>query len=112
MSETLMIDPGSALAVEVSGRAARYRPASVTQWTALPTVQRGQLWLVELPATEPNLAPLEHQALTTANVVIYDRALTPTVARFLPLGGYAEPAPRNGGSDAFVLRATAGASFD
>jgi hypothetical protein len=58
----------------------------------LPTVQPGQLWLVELPATAPHFSPLEHQALTSANVVIYDRALAPTVARLLPLGGYAEPA--------------------
>jgi hypothetical protein len=53
----------------------------------------GQLWLIEVSATEPNLSPLEHQALTTANVVLYDRALASTVARVLPLGGYAEPAP-------------------
>jgi hypothetical protein len=51
----------------------------------------GQLWLVELPATAPEVAPLEYRALSNANVVIYDRALAPTVARFLPLGGYAEP---------------------
>jgi hypothetical protein len=51
----------------------------------------GQLWLVELPATGPEFAPLEYRALSNANVVIYDRALAPTVARLLPLGGYAEP---------------------
>jgi hypothetical protein len=54
-------------------------------------VRPGQLWLVELPATAPEVAPLEYRALGNANVVIYDRALAPTVARFLPLGGYAEP---------------------
>jgi hypothetical protein len=51
----------------------------------------GQLWLVELPATAPEFSPLEYRALGSANVVIYDRALAPTVARLLPLGGYAEP---------------------
>jgi hypothetical protein len=51
----------------------------------------GQLWLVELPATAPEFAPLEYRALSNANVVIYDRALAPAVARLLPLGGYAEP---------------------
>ena len=39
------------------------------------------------------MSPLEYRALTTAKVVIYDRMLAPTVARLLPLGGYAEPAP-------------------
>ena len=58
----------------------------------LPTVQPGQLWLVEIAASNPELAPLEYRALTTANVVIYDRALSSTVSAFLPLGGYAEPA--------------------
>jgi hypothetical protein len=57
----------------------------------------GQLWLVELPATAPEFAPLEYRALGNANVVIYDRALAPTIARLLPLGGYAEPAASSGG---------------
>jgi hypothetical protein len=52
----------------------------------------GQLWLVELPATAPELAPLEYHALGNANVVIYDRALALPVAHLLPLGAYAEPA--------------------
>jgi hypothetical protein len=60
--------------------------------SALPKVQPGQLWLVELPPTEPAFSPLEYRALTTANVVIYDRALGQAVASVLPLGGYAEPA--------------------
>jgi hypothetical protein len=47
--------------------------------------------MIELPATEPELAPLEYRALGNANVVIYDRALALTVVRLLPLGGYAEP---------------------
>jgi hypothetical protein len=57
----------------------------------LPVMRPGQLWLVELPATAPELAPLEFRALSNATVVIYDRALALPVARLLPLGGYAEP---------------------
>ena len=45
----------------------------------------------------PEFAPLEYRALSDANVVIYDRALAPTVARLLPLGGYAEPAASSDG---------------
>lgn len=59
---------------------------------ALPTVKPGQLWFVELPPTVLTLSPLEYRALTTANVVMYDRALAQAVAEVLPLGGYAEPA--------------------
>jgi hypothetical protein len=82
-----------------------YRPASAAELPALPILRPGQLWYVELPSAEPTLAPLEHLALTTANVVVYDRALAPTVARFLPIGGYAEPAaPSDGASDASLER--------
>ena len=70
----------------------------------LPVMRPGQLWLVELPATAPEVAPLEYRALSNANVVIYDRALASTVARYLPLGGYAEPAPEDGWSDAVLGR--------
>ena len=63
----------------------------------LPVVRPGQLWLVELPATAPEVAPLEYRALGNANVVIYDRALALAVARFLPLGGYAEPVASSDG---------------
>lgn len=69
------------------------RASSTVELTALPTVHAGQLWLVELPTAERKFSPFEFRALTTANVVIYDRALASTVARALPLGGYAEPAP-------------------
>jgi hypothetical protein len=67
-----------------------YRSANMTALARLPTVQPGQLWLVQFPSTHPEFSPLEYQTLTTANVVIYDRALTPIVANSLPLGGYAE----------------------
>lgn len=50
------------------------------------------LWLIEVSPSETNLSPLARQAITTANVVIYDRALASIVAATLPLGGYAEPA--------------------
>ena len=62
----------------------------------LTAVAPGQLWVVELSATEPSLSPLEYRVITTANVVIYDRLLAPMVAKVLPLGGYAEPASSSG----------------
>ena len=65
-------------------------PAVVSE--ELPAVRPGQLWYVELPPTGPAGCSLEYQALTTANVVIYDRTLEPTVASYLPLGAYVEPA--------------------
>jgi hypothetical protein len=49
-----------------------------------------QLWVIEqAPATA--LCGLDHGAITSANVVIYDRVLASVVAEALPLGGYAEP---------------------
>jgi hypothetical protein len=42
---------------------------------------------------ERRCSPLEHRALTTANVIIYDHGLAAIVAGILPLGSYAEPAP-------------------
>src|SRR5260370_16833519 len=65
--------------------------------SALPVMRPGQLWLVELPTTTPKFAPLEYRALSNANVVIYDRALAPTVACFSPLGGDSEPAASSAG---------------
>ena len=74
--------------------------AGAVDLPALPTVGPSQLWYVELPSAERKFSPLEYQVLTTANVVIYDRALASTVARFLPIGGYAEPAaPSNHASE-------------
>ncbi len=56
----------------------------------LPTLMPSQLWVIEqAPATA--LSELDRDALTSANVVIYDRALAGVVADLLPLGGYAEP---------------------
>jgi hypothetical protein len=70
----------------------------------LPTVEPGQLWWVELSSMEPQFAPLEYRALQTANVVVHDRSLTEAVARFLPLGGYAEPGANDGTSDTALER--------
>ena len=60
--------------------------------SAFPAVRPGQLWFAVLSSSEHNPAPLVYRAVTTVNVIIYDRVLAPTVARLLPLGGYAEPA--------------------
>ncbi len=67
-----------------------YQPAR-----RLPTVDPGQIWLVEHDPAWP-LAAVDHDALTSANVVIYDRALAPLVAQVLPIGGYAEPLAATG----------------
>ena len=72
--------------------------------TPLPMIHPGHLWFVEFPTGRAELSPLEYRALTTANVVIYDRALSTTVARFLPLGGYAEPAASKDGVSDPALR--------
>jgi len=56
----------------------------------LPTLRPSQLWVIE-QALATSLSELDRDALTSANVVIYDRTLTPVVADVLPLGGYAEP---------------------
>jgi hypothetical protein len=77
------------------------RPGAVTPGDAagaadLPVVAAGELWLIELPDAEDELTSLERRALTSANVIVYDRALTDAVAAVLPLGGYAEPAKGDG----------------
>jgi hypothetical protein len=64
----------------------------------LPSIEPGQLWLVEHSSIDPYSSPLGHRAITAANVVIYDRALYPIVAANLPFGGYAEPASSANGS--------------
>ncbi len=107
MSEALIRETGS-LQSESTDRLVStngwspYRSQTAGERLKLPTLQPGQLWYVELPSTELAFSPLEYQALTTANVVIYDRALATTVARLMPFGGYAEPAtPRGDASDGF-----------
>ena len=60
--------------------------------SSLEPIRPGQIWLIEQPSASV-LFPLDRGALTSANVVIYDRTLAPLVARFLPIGAYAEPLP-------------------
>jgi hypothetical protein len=57
----------------------------------LPTIEPGQIWLVEHDPAELSL--LDRAILAGANVVLYDRALAPVLAQSLPLGAYAEPLP-------------------
>jgi hypothetical protein len=99
MSETLISEHGLSLweRTRLFPRHAN-RAASATAPKALPEVRPGQLWYVELPSTEPAVSPLEYRALTTANVVVYDRVLEPAVASSLPLGAYAEPTPPHDGA--------------
>jgi hypothetical protein len=107
MSEALISETGSLLSESAdfpvsTNRWRPYRSQTAGECPKLPTLQPGQLWYVELPSTELAFSPLEYQALTTANVVIYDRPLATTVARLMPIGGYAEPAtPRGDASDGF-----------
>lgn len=62
----------------------------------LRNIAPGQLWLVEVSPEASELPPFEHRAFVSANVVIYDRVLSPLVAAALPLGNYAEPATARG----------------
>jgi len=55
----------------------------------LPTLKPSQLWVIE-QVLATALSELDRDALTSANVVIYDRSLASVVADVLPLGGYAE----------------------
>ncbi|HEX3538701.1 MAG TPA: hypothetical protein VHU15_18230 [Stellaceae bacterium] len=63
----------------------------------------GELWFIEHCLSQP-LAAGDRDALTAANVVLYQRALAPLVASVLPLGSYAEPLP-TGGDTALSPRA-------
>lgn len=71
-----------------------------------PTVQPGQIWVIEQTAAS-GLFALDRDALASANVVLYDRALAPLVARVLPLGTYAEPLTRDGSGGAAVAETAA-----
>jgi hypothetical protein len=64
---------------------------------ALPGVEPGQLWLLELLPDRP-LSTIERHLLRSANVIVYDRGLAAAVAGVLPLGGYAEPADLSDGA--------------
>lgn len=102
MSETIADELGSLTWTPTplrptAGARDEWHAATTLGPAQLPVMRPGQLWLVEFPARAPEFAPLEYRALSDANVVIYDRALAPTVARLLPLGGYAEPAAPSDG---------------
>ena len=96
MSETMADELGSLRwsptpLPPTAGAGDEWHAATTLGPSELPVMRPGQLWLVEFPATVPEVEPLGYRALNNANVVIYDRALAPTVAQLLPLGGYAEP---------------------
>lgn len=62
-------------------------------------LEPGQIWVVE-QAFATALSALHRDALGRANVVLYDRALAPLVAKVLPIGTYAEPLPYTGAAGA------------
>jgi hypothetical protein len=68
-----------------------------------PVVTPGQLWLIELPVGSALSAQAQH-VLDGADVVIYDRELTDTVATALPLGTYAEPVAYSDASPSRCVR--------
>lgn len=70
--------------------AAATRPNDTILPADLPVAAPGELWLMEC-AVAARLSALERKALSSANVVIYDRELKDKVAAALPIGGYAEP---------------------
>jgi siroheme synthase len=54
------------------------------------TVRPGEYWLIEQPPSK-ELSSLDRSALSSADIVIYDRPLATLVAQVLPIGRYAEP---------------------
>jgi hypothetical protein len=55
-----------------------------------PTVAPGQVRLIEYDP-KATLAAADRDAMTAADIVLYERAFERFVAEILPLGGYAEP---------------------
>lgn len=72
-----------------------------------PGIEPGQIWLIE---HDPGgaLCALDRDALTSANVVIYDRALAPLVAELLPIHSYAEPLAQEHHADCGISRRALG----
>ena len=106
MPEALICEPGYSGCKETwvpsnHRHAKKGYSADVIGRLPYPTVQPGQLWLIEIRSIDPELTPLECGVLAAADLVIYDRALASTMAKFLHLCGYAEPA---GPSDAVSER--------
>jgi siroheme synthase len=54
------------------------------------TVRPGEYWLIEQPPGK-GLSSFDCSALSSADIVIYDRSLAALVAQVLPIGRYAEP---------------------
>src|SRR5581483_1917095 len=85
--------PMDCLSLDVTFPSGAYVAASVRErHRALPAVEPGQLWLVEI-CPDRGLSTAERHLAGSANVILYDRTLAAEVAALLPLGGYAEPAP-------------------
>jgi hypothetical protein len=59
-----------------------------------PTIEPGQIWLVE--CDNASLSAFHAGLLARVNVVLYERALLALVAEALPIGAYAEPLPATG----------------
>ena len=105
--DQITLDPSARLSLIESRPPPQNRqeaPWSDPLWPAVPTVAaselpavgRGELWLLSLPLPGQAALAFAHSALTTANVIIFDRALAHVAAALLPLGGYAEPAGGDG----------------
>jgi hypothetical protein len=95
--EALICEPGYSGCKETwvpsnHGHAKKGYSADIIGPLPYSIVQPGQLWLIEIQPTDPELTPLECGVLADADLVIYDRALASTMAKFLHLCGYAEPA--------------------
>jgi hypothetical protein len=65
------------------------------QFKSATTVQPGEYWLIEQHA-EKGLCSLDRGALSSADIVIYERPLAALVAQVLPIGRYAEQLLPNG----------------
>lgn len=63
------------------------------------SLNSGQIWIIEQELAS-DLFSLDRGAIARADVVLYDRALTPLLAELLPRGGYAEPLSGENGSAA------------
>jgi hypothetical protein len=68
--------------------------------TAAPATGSGRLYLIERCGGDLGLTSAEQEALTGANIIVYERSLAPLVAAVLPLGAYVEPAPAAGQAQA------------
>src|ERR1700722_17948511 len=79
--------------------------------TAIPDVQPGQLWMIEL-SPEGASCPELRRVIDRANAVIYDRAVAGIVAESLRLGLYAEAAADGDEADDNPTRRAGGLARD